>query len=112
MTRAAKLDGVGNIVLEQVEVPKPGPQEVLIQLKSSLISRGSEIGGRYLKPGAVDAAAMGYSAAGIVVEVGPEVTAIQTGDRLGVVAPHADGAEAYTAAARSLRSLIGPLSTR
>ena len=90
MKRAAKRDGVGNIVVEQVESPKPGEREVLVQLTSSLISRGSEIGGRYLSETAVDPARMGYSASGVVVELGPGVTEMTVGDRVGIVAPHSE----------------------
>jgi len=90
MKRSAKLDGVGNVVLEEVEIPQPGEREVLIRLKSSLISRGSEILARYNKPTAVDPAAMGYSAAGVVVELGSGVSEYAVGDRVSVVAPHAE----------------------
>lgn len=90
MKRSAKLDGVGNVVLEDVEVPRPGEGQVLIRLKSSLISRGSEILARYMKPTAVDPSIMGYSAAGVVEELGPGVTDIEVGARVGAVAPHAE----------------------
>jgi threonine dehydrogenase-like Zn-dependent dehydrogenase len=90
MKRAAKLDGVGNIVVEEVEVPQPGKGEVLVRLQASLISRGSEIGGRYLSETAVDASRMGYSDAGIVTELGAGVTDVHVGDRVGVSAPHAE----------------------
>lgn len=90
MKRTAKHDGVGNIVLEEVEVPTPGDGEVLVRLEASLISRGSEIGGRYLKDTAVDPASMGYSDAGVIAEVGAGVTELSVGDRVGVVAPHAE----------------------
>ena len=73
MLRAAKHDGVGNVVVERVEVPRPGEGEVLVRLQASLISRGSEIGGRYLSETAVDPSRMGYSAAGVVAEAGPGV---------------------------------------
>lgn len=90
MKRSAKLDGVGNVALEEVEIPKPGEREVLVRLKSSLISRGSEILARYNKPTAVDPGAMGYSAAGVVEELGSSVTEYAVGDRVSIVAPHAE----------------------
>ena len=42
MWRTAKHEGVGNVVLEQVPIPEPGPGEVLARTQISLISRGSE----------------------------------------------------------------------
>ena len=90
MLRAAKHDGVGNVVVERVEVPRPGEGEVLVRLEASLISRGSEIGGRYLSETAVDPSRMGYSAAGVVAEAGPGVDDPRPGDRVVVGAPHAE----------------------
>lgn len=90
MLRAAKHDGVGNVVVERVEVPRPGEGEVLVRLQASLISRGSEIGGRYLSETAVDPSRMGYSAAGVVAEAGPGVDDPAPGDRVVVSAPHAE----------------------
>ena len=43
MWRAAKGEGVGNVFLEQVPVPEPGPEEVLTRTRVSLVSRGSEL---------------------------------------------------------------------
>lgn len=90
MLRAAKHDGVGNVVVERIEVPRPGEGEVLVRLEASLISRGSEIGGRYLSETAVDPSRMGYSAAGVVAELGPGVDDHRPGDRVVVSAPHAE----------------------
>lgn len=90
MRRAAKGDGVGNVVVERVEIPRPGEGEVLVRLEASLISRGSEIGGRYLSETAVDPSRMGYSAAGVVAETGPGVEDPRPGDRVVVSAPHAE----------------------
>lgn len=90
MRRLTKPAGIGNIVLEEVEVPRPGPREVLVRVKVSLISRGSELGGRYLKETAVDPAVMGYSAAGEVAQVGEAVTELRVGDRVAALKPHAD----------------------
>lgn len=90
MRRLAKPAGVGNIVVEEVEVPRPGPREVLVRVKVSLISRGSELGGRYLKETAVDPAVMGYAAAGEVAQVGEAVEELGVGDRVAALKPHAD----------------------
>ncbi len=90
MQRVAKLDGIGNIVIEDVPMPEIGPREVLIEVHCSLISRGSELGGRYLSEGAVDASRMGYAAAGLIARVGDQVTEMQVGDRVAALKPHAE----------------------
>ncbi len=90
MLRVAKPEGFGNIVLEEVPIPPIGPQEVRVRSKVSLISRGSEILRRYMREEAIDPAIMGYSVAGVVDAVGSEVAPrIQPGDRVMIVAPHA-----------------------
>jgi threonine dehydrogenase-like Zn-dependent dehydrogenase len=90
MKRVVKHDGIGNIAVEDAPVPEIGPRQVLVRNHRSLISRGSEIGRRYLDPGEVDPAIMGYSSAGVVEAVGEGVTAFQPGQRVAVVAPHAE----------------------
>ena len=90
MKRLAKHEGFGNVVVEEADVPQIGPREVLVRIHRSLISRGSEIGGRYRKETAVDPQIMGYSAAGIVEAIGKAVDNIAVGDRAMVVAPHAE----------------------
>ena len=55
-----------------------------------LISRGSEIGGRYTSERALDHRVTGYSAAGIIEAVGTEVTEFAPGDRVMISAPHAE----------------------
>ena len=55
----------------------------------SLISRGSEIGRRYVLQEAVDPQIMGYSMAGVVDALGEGVEHLAVGDRVGAVAPHA-----------------------
>lgn len=89
MQRIVKRAGVGNIELENAPVPAPGPRQVLVRTHRTLISRGSEIGGRYRRREQVPAGTMGYSAAGDVVEVGRGVTEYRPGDRVAVVGPHA-----------------------
>lgn len=90
MWRTAKHEGVGNVVLEQVPIPEPGPGEVATRTQVSLISRGSEMGGRYLREGVVDPQRMGYSTTGIVHRVGDGVSEYAPGDRVVVTAPHAE----------------------
>ena len=90
MLRVAKPEGFGNVILEETPLPPVGPREVRVQSKVSLISRGSEILRRYMHEEAIDPAIMGYSMAGVVDAAGSEAASrFQPGDRVVVVAPHA-----------------------
>ena len=102
MWRAAKGEGVGNVFLEQVPVPEPGPEEVLTRTRVSLISRGSELWRRYVMEGPVSPEAMGYSTTGIVAAAGDGVRGFAAGDRVVATAPHAE---------YSLRSLAADART-
>jgi threonine dehydrogenase-like Zn-dependent dehydrogenase len=90
MWRAAKGEGVGNVFLEQVPVPEPGPEEVLTRTRVSLISRGSELWRRYVMEGPVSPEAMGYSTTGVVEAAGDGVRGFAAGDRVVATAPHAE----------------------
>jgi L-iditol 2-dehydrogenase len=90
MIRVIKPEGFGNIQLEEVPVPEISERQVLVRNHTTLISRGSELFARYNQEQAVDAAIMGYSAAGVVEAVGAAVTEFHAGDRVTVVAPHAE----------------------
>lgn len=90
MYRIAKPEGFGNVILEEVPIPDCGPRDVLVRNRTSLISRGSEILRRYMHEEAIDPAIMGYSVGGVVEAVGEEAAdRFQPGDRVAVVAPHA-----------------------
>ena len=89
MMQLEKLDGFGNVRMVEVDVPTPGPDEVLVEVKRSLISRGSELFRRYVAEEALPPSMMGYSDAGEVVEVGSEVEDIEVGQRMTMSAPHA-----------------------
>ena len=90
MWRAAKGQGVGNVFLEQVPVPEPGPEEVLARTHVSLISRGSELWHRYTMEGPVSPDRMGYCTTGTVKKTGDGVTGFAAGDRVVASAPHAE----------------------
>ncbi len=90
MKRVAKPEGEYNIVIEDVPIPEITPSEVLIRAECSLISRGSEIWRRYIRPEAIAHQSMGYSFVGDVVEVGARVDGFSIGDRVAAIAPHAE----------------------
>ncbi|MBM3262183.1 MAG: zinc-binding dehydrogenase [candidate division Zixibacteria bacterium] len=90
MKRVVKPEGKFRILLEEVPVPAPGPGEVRIKAVCSLISRGSELGGRYTREHAINPDIMGYSLAGIVDETGEGVEHLAVGDRVAALAPHAE----------------------
>ena len=90
MKRVVKLEGKGNIAIEEIEIPSIANNEALVKNKKSLISRGSELFARYVMPGAVDPSIMGYSDAGVVAAVGDDVKDVAVGDRVVAVAPHAE----------------------
>lgn len=89
MQRVAKPEGKFNVVLEDAPVPAVGPHDVRVRNVRSLISRGSELWRRYIRPEAVDPQIMGYSVAGVVDAVGDAVEGFAPGDRVGVSGPHA-----------------------
>ena len=90
MKRLVKLDGVANVVMVEADIPKPGPGEVLVKVKRSLISRGSELFRRYVMEEALPPRMMGYSDAGEIVEVGPGLEGIEPGQRSNLGGPHAE----------------------
>ncbi|MYD52536.1 MAG: zinc-binding dehydrogenase [Dehalococcoidia bacterium] len=89
MMRLEKLQGFGNVQMVESEVPTAGPDDVVVEVKRSLISRGSELFARYVKEIAVSPERMGYSDAGDVIEIGTNVTDIALGTRVMASAPHA-----------------------
>lgn len=89
MKRVCKPEGKFNIVIEEVPTPEPGHGEVRVKAVRSLISRGSEMGGRYTRASAIDPERMGYSLAGVVDAVGAGVEHFAVGDRVVASAPHA-----------------------
>lgn len=90
MWRVVKQAGFGNIALEQVEIPTPGPRQVVARNRISLISRGSEILRRYMHEEAIDPAIMGYSVGGEVWAAGREAAErFPNGVSVAATAPHA-----------------------
>ena len=89
MKRVIKPEGLHRIEIEEVPVPEPGPGEVRVKAACSLISRGSELGGRYTREHAVSPDVMGYSMAGTVDAVGEGLEHLEIGDGVVALAPHA-----------------------
>ena len=90
MMRLEKLEGVGNVQMVEVDVPEPKPDEVLVKVKRGLVSRGSELFGRYVVEHERPPQVMGYSDAGDVVEVGDEVNDAAVGQTMAMTSPHAE----------------------
>ena len=90
MLRVIKPEGFGNIQLEEVPIPEISRQQILVRTHATLISRGSELFARYIKQEGVSPSIMGYSLTGVVERVGADVTAYEGGERVMVVAPHAE----------------------
>ena len=89
MLQVTKPEGFGNIQLEDVPMPEINPRQIRVETDTTLISRGSELFRRYIREDAVPPSIMGYSLTGIVDAVGAEVAGYQVGERVMVVAPHA-----------------------
>jgi threonine dehydrogenase-like Zn-dependent dehydrogenase len=90
MKRVVKLDGFGNMAIEEVEIPPITSREMLVKTKVTLISRGSEILVRYMMPHAVDPSIVGYSVAGVVDKIGDEATRFTVGQKVATTQPHAE----------------------
>ncbi len=89
MLQVTKPEGFGNIQLEEVPMPTINARQVRVAADTTLISRGSELFRRYIMEEAVPPSIMGYSLTGVVEAVGAEVGDYQVGERVMVVAPHA-----------------------
>lgn len=100
MKQLEKLEGFGNVQMIEVDRPEPGPGQILVEVKRSLISRGSELFHRYVLEEPRPPSVMGYSDAGEVVALGPDVTGFEVGQRVMVSAPHAQFVLADTSGPR------------
>lgn len=81
----------GRAVLVGLSLPRPRPGQVLVLTHTSLVSPGTERAffNRLPNTQVRYPYAPGYTGAGTVVEVGPEVTRFQVGDRVAAKLPHA-----------------------
>ena len=88
----AALTGDGRITVVQQEIPETVPGSVLLEVKASLVSPGTELSGwrglaaQRRDPRPLDEPRpFGYSNAGVVTEVGDGVTEFQEGDRVACI---------------------------
>ncbi|MEZ4836790.1 MAG: alcohol dehydrogenase catalytic domain-containing protein [Caldilineaceae bacterium] len=84
---AAVIDAPGQVHIEEVATPKPGPNEVLVQIEGCginpddvMVWENSEIDEYPLQPGAPGREAWGWAAA-----VGADVQRIKVGDRVAML---------------------------
>ncbi len=86
MTRKfAAIDGAGVISVEEGPIPEPGTGEILIEVRASSISSGTELGGvkrRRENPGSSAPRPFGYQNAGDVIAKGDDCDEFQIGDRV------------------------------
>ena len=109
MKQLVKLEGFGNVRMLEADVPQPDPDGVVVEVKRSLISRGSELFKRYVAEEALPPSMMGYSDAGDVVAAGPDVDGYAVGQRVMVQGPHAQyAAGAGSGGRRSRVSALPP----
>lgn len=78
---AGKIDGKPAPVIEQIDVPRPGANEILIKVAATGLNRGDlvQVMGMYPPPPGAPAT-LGLEASGTVVAVGPGVTLHKVGD--------------------------------
>jgi L-iditol 2-dehydrogenase len=85
--RVAVLRGVGDVVMENREVPRPGPGEVLVRVSAVGVC-GSDT--HYFDHGRIgrfvvdQPLVLGHEASGVIVELGPGVTGRQVGQRVSI----------------------------
>ena len=106
MKRIAKAKNKFNIFIEEVPIPKISPTEVLIKSKYTLVSRGSEIWRRYVRPEAIQQKMMGYCLTGEIVETGSLVDSFSIGDKVAAVAPHSEYVSVDTADKKLTPSIV------
>src|ERR671934_2603719 len=96
--RQAVLLGPYQVAVREVELPAPGPEQVLVETEASAVSAGTELAvytgtHQWLKdPSLPDwkfPFRPGYSAAGTVVAVGSDIKDWKPGDRVSYPGNHA-----------------------
>lgn len=83
--KVATIDGRGHIQVIEEPIPQPNTGQVLIEVKASMISPGSELGGvkhRRSQPTDAKPKPFGYSNAGVVIDRGEGCDDIVLGTRV------------------------------
>ena len=76
----------GAVAIEDIEVPDPAPNQILVRSTRSLISAGTEL--NILELSATERRDPGYALVGQVAEVGRDVDGYAVGDRVLTCLPH------------------------
>jgi len=98
LCRRVVFKGPKEVGIEEIDVPKPSNDQILIKTLVTLISTGTELttlGGEFPKGSVWDhitgyPQGAGYSNCGVVAEVGEDVNDLEVGDRVASTAPHAE----------------------
>src|SRR5262245_31455685 len=82
--RLPKAEGIDRLVIDEAEVPRPQRRQVLVRMRAAslnyrdLVVATGRYGTRGVRPELVPLS----DGAGEVVEIGPDVTRVQVGDRV------------------------------
>jgi S-(hydroxymethyl)glutathione dehydrogenase/alcohol dehydrogenase len=77
LSKAAIADGNGHFSIQTLEIENPQGDEVLVQIKAAGICHTDWDSQSWGKP-----IVMGHEGAGIVAQIGPDVTSLQVGDKV------------------------------
>ena len=80
--KAAITDGLGNFVIDTIEVADPQANEVLVEIKAAGICHTDYYTLSGADPEGIFPAILGHEGAGIVTDVGPGVTSLRPGDHV------------------------------
>ena len=84
--KRAVLQADGSVTIEEFVVPEPGPDQVLVRVKVTQVSAGTEVNTirqrRGAPPGNFPNAGLGYTAIGSIAAVGKDVKGWEIGERV------------------------------
>ena len=76
----------GNAAISSIQVADPAPEEILVSTRKTQVSAGSERNAYEMSRS--EASSIGYTAVGVVEEVGRSVDNYAPGDRVLIISPH------------------------